>query len=355
MPNTGPFSFIQYYQDTNEPIVKEILDQYIKAGSLFTKFPIATVPELKRKTRRVLGNLPVPTAMRIGQEPTVPFVQDVDEYEEPVYLVRDNFLMDSAWKKLRNWVESDPVDLQVRSYLQGKSFWLNNLFINNDPTSVNGVKDAFVGIKQRLAYPQKFGLVPGFSIPGTADLSDAGLSQSGAIKFSRDIETILAHMGADDGDGVVGIVSPQMMRSINALVKFAGTTGGFEITKDSFDRTVTKFKGMEIVSSGYQAPLANGQQTTPIIDSTQDINGWSPTDSLYNPTGGNYYTSMYIIKGGKDDFSTWQVADPSMVQERVSGSRQWIAMFDAWYGLYCPNPRAMARIYGYKINGPQFD
>jgi len=360
MATTGPFSFHQYYQNVNSPIVKEIWDSFIKHESIWTRIPTETVTSQKRKTKRIIGGLPTPTSVTIGSEPPNPFVQDIEDYEEGVFLFRDNFDIDRLFLKDTNYVEADPIATQMDAYLEGRAFYLNNVLINNHHT-MGPIQDqnAIVGIKYRLAdQTLRYGNAASVSVQSTADLSDTGMSGAGAIKLERDIERLFDLMGVHNGDGVLLIGSPQLLRQINAVVKTAGYQGGFKTTSDAFDREVVKFKGAEIVTSGYQAPAQNGVQSTPVIDSAQDVNGWSTGDALYNPSaasGGANFTTLYAIRRGKGLFSTWQMEDPWMKKVEVAGTRKWRVMFDMTTGLWQPNTRAIGRIYGIKVNGTAGD
>jgi len=354
MSSAGPYSYFNYYQAINEPIVKDIVKSYIDHEAIFTRFPIETVRSLKRKSKRIIGNLPTPTPMDIGEEPPVPFVQDYEDYEEAPYLLRDNFDLDELFMMDENYVQGEPLERQIESYIEGRTFYINNCFINNSHTD-GPIRERkmIVGIKYRLATTQ-FGNSPTASVQSTANLSDAQFSVSNAIKVERDLERLFDQMGNHNGNGMVVMGNPQLLRQLNAVVKSAGYSGGFKTTADAFDREVIKFKGAEIVSVGYQAPAANGAQNTPVIDSAQDLNGWSPGDSQYQ--GNANATTLYVVWGGRNKFSTWQMTDPMLRKVMpISGTRKNRVMFDQTLGLWNPDIRALGRIYGIVVNGPAGD
>ena len=51
----GPYPFEQWYENTNEPWVRFILDAYIQAGSVVTRLPMTTYGDQKRLQKRVIG------------------------------------------------------------------------------------------------------------------------------------------------------------------------------------------------------------------------------------------------------------------------------------------------------------
>ena len=231
-------------------------------------------------------------------------------------------------------------------------------FINNNKlySSGPGVGDpnGFIGLKWRLANPNFAGNNPACSIGAQSSIASAGFSVSNAAKFWSDVQLVLDHMGSSDGKGVTAIANPQALRQIDSLARYASPAAGFEITKDVFDREIRRYKGLKIISCGYLAPNATGIQTTPVIDSAQDINGWSSGDPSYNASGANY-TTIYFVREGADQFTLWQMQDPWMEKERITGTRKWRIMLDGTYGIWQPNTRSVARLYGLLTNGPLSD
>jgi hypothetical protein len=196
------------------------------------------------------------------------------------------------------------------------------------------------------------------SIQATADLSDAGLAGTGAIKIARDIQRMLSHFGNDDGSNMVAWASAQCMWQLDAIVKSAGQAGGFTTAKDAFGRSIVEFKNLRIVSCGFQPPSATGQQTTPIIADSQDVNGWDVGDASYTGaglTGATGYTTMFFAQLGGNYLTGWQHSDPTMIKERLSGTHQIVGLFQLTAGIFMEDNRSIGRIYGIKVNGPLYD
>jgi len=350
---SGPFGFVQYYESVNEPVVKYILDSFIEAEALFTYFPMITEGTKKKLGKRIIGLLPAPTWLPLGVEPPTPFVQDFQDYEEGCFYISDNFDMDYRFKNDKNYVMADVTEKQIEAYIKGRAFDLNYKLINND--HVNGNAQSFVGIKWRLENSTVYGNNAGVSFQASTNLATANLSVSNNIKLQRDIDQMLDRMGCGNGDGVVAMMSPQVKRQIDAVVRTSATSGGFEITKDAFGRTVTKYKGVTFVSVGYQAPTSTGLQTSPIIADNQDINGYDTYDvGNYNATGA-VYSTIFFVWGGEEKFAMWQDMDPVMLKEtRISGLRKGRIQFDMSQGIWNPNTRALGRIYGIATDGPTY-
>lgn len=376
MSMTGPLGFAQYFQLTNEPWAKYILMSFIKAEAVFTRLPMDTEGTLKKIGKRVTGNLPNITTVTMGQEPANPFVVPVEDYEEGAALIRDNFDIDELEIKDKLAVGGDIVRSQLDSYIEARTFYLNWMFFNNSrigTTDPNG----FIGIKYRLTNAAYFGLPGGLDLTNTStagtttvDLSTSGMTGASGTLMERYMQMSLDHQGIPDGTGGCFFANPQVLRNFDQVVKGGGnsTTGtvptGFTTTKDSFDRIVRKFRNADIVSCGYNAPGGGGYQTTvtygsdtqttPIIDSTQDVNGWSSGDPQYNPTGA-VYSSMYLVRTGVKWLSSWQVEPPTVRRVWIPGTRKWRVMFDMTAGLYHENSRAVGRIHGIKTDGATGD
>jgi hypothetical protein len=355
---TGPYSFETYLQNVNEPIVKDIWFSLIKANSLFTYFPIETYASQKKKAKRITQDLPVPTFVEIGQEPTSPFLQPVEDYEEYCTITRDNFDFDRLYISDDNYVKSDMTAIQVEAYQRALAYTLNNYLINNNRINPSGPglgdPNGFIGLKWRLANPNFAGNNPACSIQATASLATANYSTSNAGKIWNNVQLVLDHMGWGEGDGVTMIANPQFLRQMDTLAAISSPAAGFKIVADTYDRKIRMFGKVRIISCGYLAPNnTTGVQTTPVIDSAQDVNGWSAGDPLY--AGSGNYTTAYFVHEGPEDFTLWQMQDPWMEKERISGQRKWRIMLDGSYGIWNPNTRAIARLYGVLTDGSTND
>jgi hypothetical protein len=358
----GPWSYINYYQNANRPIVREIEDSYLKLDSIITYFPRITEHAIVKKTKRVIGGTPTPTWTKYGVEPSTSFATPTSDYEEGLALMRDKFQIDKALKTDKWYVLDNPVNQQIKEYIEARKFEVQYRLINNDQSNpTTGNPDAPDGFKARVT-KSLYGNNPAVNFQGTADLSDSGLSATSSVRWQRDWHRMAQYMGCGDMmDGVIAIVSPQVYRQLTAVVMAGGTTGGFRIDKDALGRVVLAWRECVIVNAGYQAPVlvastpaggpVTATQSTPNISDAEDANGWSTGDPLYNASGA-VYSSVYFVWTGEKRFCLWQQEEPWMVEERVPGTWQYYVLLDMSIGIWNVNTRALGRIYGNKTNGP---
>lgn len=356
---TGSFGYLNYLNEINRPYLRDICLSYIKANGITTRVGKPhTEGSMLRRQKRVIDHLPAINWVQPNQAITPSTLQTFADYEEGVAMIRGNQQFDRAFLDDKNYVGGDPWPKQIQSYMEARSFSMDNYIINNSKVQgpiadVNGI----TGIKYRLAFPQATGsgCAAACNVQATADLSDAGISSTQGLKIARDIQRVLSHMGNPKGTGVIILLSPQCWWQLNLVIKNQGTAGGFKITVDAFDREVISFMDAELAMCGFQAPQDGGAQITPIIDDGQDVNGWSTGDALFNATGAVYTTMYFIQVGGKERFELWQHQEPWMIKQQITGTYNWIVLFEQSVGIWQPYTRSIARLYGVKTNGSAQD
>jgi hypothetical protein len=332
-------SLVDWYQSSNEPLVKEIAFSMIEAGNIFQDIPLITNATLLANGSRVIGGLPAPHWTPINGEPSAVKGKPVS-FQEQLWVIRDSIDMDHFIFKDKNQI-GNPFDVQVDMYLKGLSYDLNDKFINNE--HITGDKNAFVGIRARLDDPEQFGTNPACKIDaGGTDLSDDGLTGSTANVLIRQLQSLLDEMGSPDGTNVVIYMNDDLLRRVEQGIRELGAGGGFDLTRDNFDRRVLQYKNAKIRNVGRKSPSADGTQSTHIITSTEPANGLSDT--------GGSYTSLYAVKYGKNSFAGWQFEPlkPSG-PEKLNNGVTYRIVFDWGVGLWQPNSRAVGRLYGIKV------
>jgi hypothetical protein len=363
----GPYLFQAYYQSVKPKSAKRVWWALVKSENIFTHLPMVSEGSLLKVGQRVIDNLPTTETMEVGQEPTDNFWQPTVRFQEGVAIWRKNFDIDEVLTEDSDRIPGmDPVKFNSKAYLARLSYDIDNYFFNNNRVggTIND-PNGFIGIKYRLADTSgpngtsKFGCNPACNFASHASLLLATLSSANAILLWFDIDRMLAHMDVKDGENVVMFAPPSAMWAIDALAKTATPAGGFEITKDVFGRTLRKYRNLEIRSCGVLAPQVGGLQTAPIIDTSQDINGWSAGDFQYTASA-NFYTSFFFIKRGSGEgegggLTAWQKRDPQARYERITGTRQWRWMHDQTTGLFYEDTRAMGRLYGIRVDGPSIN
>jgi len=358
---TGPLSFTQYMQRINEPRVTTFWESFIKQKSIPTYLSIQTEGALIKRGRRVIDKLPKVTALPIGAEPTNPFTTTSQPFQETLMLNRDNNDIDRNFRKDKNYIDNDPVMIDINLYVQARNMFVNNYFFNNStyqgPTSdPNG----FIGVRYRAldainGNTGNYGVNSGCVFAATGKINQSNWSSTNAIAIERDFDRMFQHMDAENGEGLVAFCSPQFMWLFDAILKSASTSGGLKITVDAFDRKIRKYGECELVSCGLLPPLDGGLQTAPNLSSAQDINGWQAGDNLFVQNGSNYYTSVVFISKNPKKFTCWQQEDPWMERERITGTRKMRTMLDQTLGIFMEDTRGMGMLYGIQIDGPTAD
>ena len=129
-----------------------------------------------------------------------------------------------------------------------------------------GDPNAPVGLRARIddaASANKFGVRPENKIDclgAAADISQAGLTAKTGGAFFEMLDLLLWSVDSPDGSGVVLYMNDYVKPRINSVIKFMGTSGGFDVSQDQFGRTFSQYKGATIRDPGVKA-----DQTTRII------------------------------------------------------------------------------------------
>jgi len=363
---TGSYGYRNYLNEIQRPYERDIALCYIKANGITTKVGKPhTEGAMLRRQKRVIDQLIQPTWVALSAANASPQTQPLEDYEEGVFFVRDPIQIDRAYMQDKNYVNGNPIQRQIQSYVMGRSFLFDNALINNFATQ-GPIQNPYgvTGLKYRLIYPDVTGsgCNSACQVQATADISFAGLSSVSGIKLAYDLSKLFSHMGNAKGTGIVLLMSPQAFWLFAAAIKNQGMAGGFTVDKDAFDRTVIKFMDAEISECGFLPPQNGGLQTAPIIDDAQDINGWSSGDAAYNSSvsatqpQGAVYTSIYAIQtSGPEAMELWQASAPWMVSERVPGQFYHVVLFEHSLGIWQPYTRSIGRLYGLKTNGPTQD
>jgi hypothetical protein len=330
---------------SNDPLVKEITKSLHKTWNAIKDIPFTTSPTLRQVGQRYVNSgIPTPNWTGINSEP-VAVKGKPKSYEEQMYLLRNKITVDHVLLDQPNNI-IDPVEAQVQMYLEGFAYDFNDKFINNDPTSnvAGNSVDAFPGLKYRLDNVGQYDIPSEMNIVSTADISLPNLLATGsstagygaANRIIADVQTLLDNMNTPDGDGVVFYVSEQAKRQLEMAIRVMGIGAGFDITQDSFQRPVEKYKNATIRVVGRKA-----DGTTPVIGNTQTISGIS----------GATATGIYAVRYGQGYVSGWQSGPfkPTYLGLSKENGIMHNILFDWGCGLWIPHVRAIGRIY-VKVN-----
>ncbi len=330
---------------SNDPLVKEITKSLHKTWNAIKDIPFTTSPSLRQVGQRYVNSgIPTPNWTGINSEP-VAVKGKPKSYEEQMYLLRNKITVDHVLLDQPNNI-IDPVEAQVQMYLEGFAYDFNDKFINNDPTSnvAGNSVDAFPGLAYRLNNPNQYDIPTEMVIDTTADIalgtlltnSSTATSLQGigaANRMIADIQKLLDNMNAPDGDGVVFYMSELTKRQVEMAIRVMGIGAGFDITQDSFDRPVEKYKNATVRVVGRKA-----DGTTPIISNTLTIS---------TVTGSNANTSqIYAVRYGSGYVTGWQSGPfkPQYLGLSKENGIMHNILFDWGCGLWIPHVRAIGRI-----------
>ena len=336
----GALTLADYAAVSNDNLVKEITKSLHKTWNALKDIPLHTSPSLRQVGMRYLNaNIPAPNWTGINSEP-VAFRSKPKSYEEQLYLVRNKLTVD---RRLLNQPNSiiDPIEAQVQMFLEGFAYDFNDKFINNDPSVSSGgsTSECFPGINYRLKNAADYD-IPSEMIITSQDISanattglfaGSGVGTANANKFFADIQNLFDNMNSPDGDGIVLYMSELAKRQMEMAVRIMGIGAGFDITQDSYDRPVEKYKSATIRTVGRKA-----DGVTPIISNTQTITSLASAKA----------TSVFAVRYGTGYVTGWQ-SEPFKPKYLGLSNENGImhnVLFDWGVGLWIPHTRALGRL-----------
>lgn len=341
----GTVTLADYAQMSNNPLVRAISYSLIDNGSVISDIPLVTKKSFTVNGARFEGNLPSVNWSQINAE-GVTTKGTPTPYSEQVYILRNYIDVDKYIVEEENAIV-DPRAAQTEAYMKALTYDVNYKFINNDHAA--GDINAPVGLAYRINNGGTFGVRPENKIDGGGvDLSLSGMSQATANKFLVYLDQLLWSVDSPEGTGVMLYMNEVMKRQFAAAIRVMGTSGGFDITRDQFGRTLQMYKGAQIRDIGYKA-----DQTTRIIPGN-GLSGSSAvgeTNAGVASTGASaVYTSIYAVNYSTDHFFGWQFQEPN-VQDLglIYNGVIYRTLIDWAVGLVNASTRSIARLYDIKI------
>lgn len=333
MADASSLTLSDYALMSNDQLIQKIAYSLLMQGNVLQDIPLVTDPTMVQHGSRFIGTSGNATVgfRKINEAPAV--TKGVPKpFSEQAYIMSNNINIDTVLLKDRNRIQ-DPMALELDHYLKMVTYTLNDLFINNQ--HITGDQDAPVGLRYRLDNPTVYDIPTEMKIDANVDIS-AG---SNGPALCKSLDRLLVRMGSPEGDGVVLYVDEELMVMLSFAIKTAGTAGGFSITTDAFDRSVTKYK-----SAKFRVIGRKSDQSTHIITTTEANTGVD---------GSSTYTSIYAVKFGEGAFRGWQfqsmesaVTGPYLLT--ASGTQMQLT-FDYPFGFFQEHTRAIGRIYDIKV------
>lgn len=335
----------EYAIQSNQPMVKAVTSSLIDYGNVFQDVPLVDRKSLIANGVRWEGNLPTVNWSQINAE-GVTTKGTPTPYQESAYIVRNYIDVDKFLVEDENNI-NDPRAVQAQAYLKALTYDQNYKFFKND--HITGDQNAFVGIRSRIDNGSIFGVRPENKIDaGGVDMSQAGLTQATANKFIEFLDQLLWSVDSPDGTGVVLYMNDFMKRRLNFALRAMGTSGGLDITKDQFDRTIQMYKGAIIRDPGLKA-----DQSTRIILGNS-VSGSGAVGELVTGADGTgasaTFTSIYAVNYSTDHFFGWQF-EPFNVQDLglINNGVIYRTLLDWACGLMNASTRSLGRLFDIKL------
>lgn len=322
---------------SNDPLVKEITKSLHQTWNALKDIPLYTSPSLKQIGVRYLNSgIPSPNWTGVNSEP-VAVKGRPKSYEEQMYLVRNKILVDHVLLDQPTNI-IDPIEAQVQIFLEGFSYDFNDKFINNNP--LTGNIDCFPGLAYRMENYNDFDIPQQMTINAPTATAAIDLTNGTAAKanaFFSYLQQLLDNMNAPDGDGVVLYMSEKCKRQVEFAIRLMGIGAGFDVTRDSYDRPVEKYKNATVRVVGRKA-----DGTTSIISDTQTV----ANDSDANAITAGKASSIYAVRYGTGYAQGWQSGPfkPTYLGLSKENGIMHNVVFDWGIGLWIPHNRAVGRL-----------
>jgi len=253
---------------------------------------------------------------------------DIEMLEERIYLLGGNIDVDKALERQKGIV--DARSFHEKLQLEAIARMFNTYFINGDPTvDVDGVTGLFYRTENVLPASQK---VNG----GGLDISP----DTGTATWFSDVIAKLEELidACNEGDCDALLMDRYTKLRLETAFKKSGLLGTH---KDQLGRKFSTYGegGPLLVPMGYQRDETSIAAGTRVIGHVELTNGTA--------LSGGGATSIYALKFGKDQLNgaqeyAMEVTDKGELDDGVT----YRTVVDWPVGIYMPNSRAVARLYG---------
>ena len=187
---------------------------------------------------------------------------------------------DRVLAKLKNTI-TDPKTLQMKMKMKAIALTWNDYFINGDQASDS---EGFEGLKKRISLmPTRQKVACGGAVSGY----DVTASAAAVNRFWTDMERSYAF--CNGGTVSAGFCNEDLKLGLGRSLRYINSAGGhfLDVTKDSFDRAVTTYKGTPIYDMGFKV-----DQTTEIITDTE-----VDADATHSVSTSLYWASFNMEQG----------------------------------------------------------
>lgn len=342
-PSTNAYNLVDYHLMSNEPLVKEVTLQMLKATPLYEKLPVTIKKSFTMKGSRITDQLPDNTGTSVYDAPQISKT-DPRPFTEEAYNKEFGFQVHDLYRMEENAIQ-DPMDVQAKGAIQGHVFRCNNAFINNN--HVTGDSKWVVGIRERLDNPGTFGTNPDCKRDAggaAADMSPTGATAVTFTEYSRQVDTLLEETNATQDGNTIIVLGSALYHLWNANLRRFSGSGGFSQSEDQFGRTINKYDGIPVMRAGRLAPTG----TYPALTQSQVI---TATETAAGADGASTFSSLYVIRFGDNGLMGWSFDRlKTFPPEKLSGLLVWQVLMRETLGLFQTDPRAVGRLFDIKVS-----
>lgn len=310
----------------NDSLKLGVIQVFRNTSKLMDMLPFETTNELAIKFLRARA-LPTPAFRKIGNSYSST-KGDIEALEERIYLLGGNIDIDKALERQKGIVDGRAFHEKLQ--LEAIARMFNHYFINGDPTSdADGITGLFYRTQNVLPASQS---VNG----GALDCSPDTATTTWATDLIAKIEELIDACNEGQCDAL--LMDRYTKLRCETAFKKSGLLGTH---KDQLGRKFSTYGegGPLLVPMGYQRDETSISAGTRIIGHVELANGTA--------LSGGADTSIYAVKFGKDQLSgaqeyAMEVTDKGELDDGVT----YRTVVDWPVGIYMPNPRAVARLYG---------
>lgn len=330
--STAPMTLADYSIISHEPLVKKVIMSLVDNGSVMARdIPFFNKQALTAQGVRWADGLPTPHWASLNEQPQS-VTATPKPYQEQVFILRDNIDTDKLLVQDENQIV-DPRGSRIDIYMKAVSFDFNYKFINNN--HITGDSKAPIGLRYRL--DNTLGCRSEQLIDaGGVDLTLASMTADTANHFVELVDQLVSYVEGPAGY-VCLYMNETMKRRFATALRKMGTSGGLDVTKDQFDRSIEVYKDCRLYDIGRKL-----DQTSFIIQATETAAG---------ADGSDHYTSIYAVNYGPEHMYGWQfdalqAHDLGLLNDGVNlrTNVDWAG------GLMNDNLRSFARLFDIKIS-----
>lgn len=308
------YTLAQLAKLETDPLKKMVLMNMLRDVKVMELIPFENVESLNVIATR-WQTLPTVAFRKINAGYTPNEGHD-EQVWESLYGLGGEIKFDRVFDKIKN-VIVDPKQNEINKKLKSLAITFNNYFINGD----HGTDaDGFEGLLKRVS------LMPARQSVYFAGAAAAALDPTASVANGRaffdGLETL--HYRTNQGNVSAFFCNEGIYWGIGRVARYINASGGMflDITKDSFDRNITTYKGAPMIDMGLLI-----DQSTEIITETE-IAGDAGADA----------TSIYAASFNMEQGITGIQLSPPEVYDPLNGGEQEstptkLMRIDWWLGL----------------------